>query len=466
MVHGRKPNLSNLKIIGSLAYVLIKNKKARPAKAKLQENALMGWLVGLDATNIYKVWVPHLDRVIVSRDVQVDEKVMYDPQLATTLPESGQTLAITINEVDLEEEDIEPLSIMENTATSVPVSIQPEAELSRPGLLLTPQISPERSIAGEIQVAPPVDEPPTLPRPTSPVILHQASPRPQTTIQPGTSRKKKITDASVLQNLRTTSGRSIKLSLKGQDGIETFKPRLTRHQIHKQARRHAHALRLERAKLGQQLAHAFASARSIRTQRKDLPPPPDFWHQLKWHPERQGFKRASDAEIKSLKEKGTFELVDYPEGKQVLPLKWVFTYKLDDAGKVWRLLKALYGLHDLLTIAQPEYLQQVNNFKAAVHSKYEIKDLGEAISFPNIRILRDVNAKKLWICQDGYINKLGIKFGIDQSMRTATPLTSSYRPQSFEGQATIHQITEMQEKHAMNPSPEHLRTMPSSSQAL
>ncbi|PCD22187.1 hypothetical protein AU210_015981 [Fusarium oxysporum f. sp. radicis-cucumerinum] len=298
MVHGRKPNLSNLKIIGSLAYVLIKNKKARPAKAKLQENALMGWLVGLDATNIYKVWVPHLDRVIVSRDVQVDEKVMYDPQLATTLPESGQTLAITINEVDLEEEDIEPLSIMENIATSVSVSIQPEAELSRPGLLLTPQISPERSIAGEIQVAPPVDEPPTLPRPTTPVILHQASPRPQTTIQLGSPRKKKITDASVLQNLRTTSGRSIKLSQKGQDAIETFKPRLTRHQIHKQARRHAHALRLERAKLGQQLAHAFASARSIRTQRKDLPPPPDFWHQLKWHPERQGFKRASDAEIK------------------------------------------------------------------------------------------------------------------------------------------------------------------------
>ncbi|RKK06490.1 hypothetical protein BFJ65_g18687 [Fusarium oxysporum f. sp. cepae] len=145
-----------------------------------------------------------------------------------------------------------------------------------------------------------------------------------------------------------------------------------------------------------------------------------------------------------------------------------------------QLILFLY-VDDLLIIAQPEYLQQVNNFKAAVHSKYEIKDLGEAISFLNIRILRDVNAKKLWICQDGYINKLGVKFGIDQSMRTATPLTSSYRPQPFEGQATIQQITEMQEKvgsilyaavvsrpdisyaasqlsqHAMNPSPEHLR---------
>src|ERR1700761_5721052 len=75
-----------------------------------------------------------------------------------------------------------------------------------------------------------------------------------------------------------------------------------------------------------------------------------------------------------------------------------------------------------------------------------------------------------------------MKFGIDRSLRTAnTPLTSSYRPQPFEGQATIQQITEMQEKvgsilyaavvsrpdiafaasqlsqFATNPSPEHLR---------
>lgn len=290
MVHGRKPNLPNLKITGSLAYVLIKNKKARPARAKLQENALMGWLVGLDATNIYKVWIPHLDRVIVSRDVQVDEKVMYDPQLATTLPESGQTLAITINEVDLDEEDIEPLPVMEDTETSVPVSMQPEAELPPLGLPLTPQISSELATTGEIEVEAPVDKTPSLPCPQGPVSLHQASPRPQTTVQPGSPRKKRITDSSVLQNPRTTSGRSIKLSQRGQDAIETFKPRLTRHQIHKRARRHAHALRLERTKLGQQLAHAFASARSIRTQRKDLPLPPDFWHQLTRHPEREGFK--------------------------------------------------------------------------------------------------------------------------------------------------------------------------------
>ncbi|KAF5236868.1 hypothetical protein FANTH_11110 [Fusarium anthophilum] len=238
MVHGRKRNLSHLKIIGSLAYVLIKNKKARSARAKLQENALTGWLVGFDATNIHKVWIPHLDRVIVSRDVQIDEKVMYDPQLATTRPESGQALAITVNEVDLDEEDVEPLPITEDIATSVPVSIQTEVEPPLLGLLLTPQSSPERATAGEIQV-----EQPDVLRPPNQAALHQASSHPRTNMAGEEApRKEGTTDAEVLQNLRTTSGRNIKLCQKGQDAIKTLKPRSTLHRVQKRARRQAYAL--------------------------------------------------------------------------------------------------------------------------------------------------------------------------------------------------------------------------------
>ncbi|KAM5528855.1 reverse transcriptase domain protein [Fusarium oxysporum f. sp. phaseoli] len=401
------------------------NKKARPARAKLQENALTGWLVGFDATNIHKVWIPHLDRVIVSRDVQIDEKVMYDPQLATTRPESGQALAITVNEVDLDEEDVEPLPITEDIATSVPVSIQTEQGKYR--LNSQTCCGPESSSSPSSIIASSDKYGRRRGAQKGRNNGRRGAPEPSDNFW---EKHQTVSERSGCnQNTQTALHPTSSSEASTKTGIR---------------------LRLERAKLGHQIAHAFAAARSIRIHRRDLLPPPEFWHQLKRHPEREGFKRAAGAEINSLKEKKSFQLVDCPEGKQILPLKWVFTYKLDDTGHL-------------------------------IRHKARICDLGEAITFLNIRILRDTKAKKLWICQDGYIDKLCNKFGIDKSMRTTTPLIPSYRPQPFEGQATIRQITEMQEKvgsvlyaavvtrpdvsyaasqlsqFAMNPSPEHLR---------
>ena len=565
MIHGRKPNLAYLRIIGSLAYVLVKNRRERPARAKLQDKAVMGWLVGFNATNIYKVWIPHLDRVIISRDVQIDEKVMYNPSLITSPQGSEQALSMTLNEVDLDESDSELLPAMDNDATVNPDLVQYEVPS---GVFLPPP--PPNNNNTQVQAEREASR--FLPTPFS------------------------------FESRRASNSGHDPPEITTQQTANSHQTYVSAQHVQKRARRQAHALRLERAKLGQQIAHAFASAQSLRTHRKNLLPPPEFWHQLRRHPERKGFMDAAGAEIRSLKDKRTFELVDYPENKQVLPLKWVFTYKIDDAGylvrhkaricvrgdlqhhvndemyaatgayrsfrilmalvcafdlechqidfknafinanmdeeiytacppgyskpgKVWKLLKALYGLRksprlwfdelvsflnglgfyhcpdepcvlinkntgiilflyvdDLLVLAQRDCMNHIAQFKAKVNDKYGIKDLGEAISFLNIRILRDRKAKKLWICQDGYIDKICSKFGIDETLRTAvTPLATSYRPQPFEGQATMQQIAEMQEKvgsilyaavvsrpdvsyaasqlsqFCTNPSPEHLR---------
>jgi hypothetical protein len=567
MVHVRKPNLSHLKIVGSLAYVLNKNKRDRPARAKLRDKAIMGWLVGFSATNIYKVWIPHLDRVIISRDVQVDEKVMYDPALVTGPEGSGYAVSITLNEVDLDESDAEIFPDLNDTTTVNPDLVQYEVPS---GIFLSP------------------------PAPVQTSTIQAQSGRPQSQLLP--------TPFSMESRRPSVSSHNPPENRPIQQTANSLQTHGSARHVQKRVRRQAHQLRLERAKLGQQVAHAFASAQLIRTHRKDLLPPPDFWYQLKRHPERKGFRDAADVEIKSLKDKRTFELVDHPKNKQVLPLKWVFTYKIDDAGylvrhkaricvrgdlqhhvsdeiyaatgayrsfrilmalvcafdlechqidfknafinanmddeiytacppgyskpgKVWKLLKALYGLRksprlwfdelvsflkglgfhhcpdepcilinndtglilflyvdDLLVIARRDCMNHIAQFKTAVNNKYGIKDLGEAISFLNIRILRDRKAKKLWICQDGYVDKICSKFGIDETLRPATtPLATSYRPQPFEGQATMQQIVEMQEKvgsilyaavvsrpdvsfaasqlsqFCTNPSPDHLR---------
>ena len=65
-VKGIKPSVAHLEVIGARAYVL--NEKL-PRGAKLESRALIGHLVGFDSTNIFRVWLPTIGRVIRTRDV-------------------------------------------------------------------------------------------------------------------------------------------------------------------------------------------------------------------------------------------------------------------------------------------------------------------------------------------------------------------------------------------------------------
>ena len=229
---------------------------------------------------------------------------MYSPQLDANLPETGQALSIIINEIELDEDNSQLFPTDNDSAEHNPDLVQYKVppQPTQP-LQFPPPHTVERQIINR-------DERPQIqPHPT-PMSLE--------------SRQQSILTQNAHGNLP------------GQHVVHSTQMHSHPLQTHKLARRQAHALRLQRARSGQQIIHAFASARSIRIHRKDLMPPPDFWHQLKRHPERKGFRSATEAELKSLKEKKTFELVDYPEGKQVLPLKWVFTYKFDDAGYLIR----------------------------------------------------------------------------------------------------------------------------------
>ena len=65
-----KPDLSNLRIFGCKAFVRIENILRI---AKLAPRAAIGFLVGYDASNIWRIWIPAKRRVIRARDVEFDE---------------------------------------------------------------------------------------------------------------------------------------------------------------------------------------------------------------------------------------------------------------------------------------------------------------------------------------------------------------------------------------------------------
>ena len=78
---GRQPNLAGLRIPGSLAYVrrhdllgqiLSKN------NLKVENNAVIGYYIGLVGSNIYNIWIPSLERVVRTRDVIINEQKKFN----------------------------------------------------------------------------------------------------------------------------------------------------------------------------------------------------------------------------------------------------------------------------------------------------------------------------------------------------------------------------------------------------
>ena len=117
-ISGRtKPQLAHLKAYGCKAYAMTTDAKLKNKRLqKLNLRANIGYLVGYDSTNIFRIWIPHRGEVISSRDVIFDEdeffdgkKVDLDDNLAMTLNEYVHQVRlpeqVSRNEVILQEDD-------------------------------------------------------------------------------------------------------------------------------------------------------------------------------------------------------------------------------------------------------------------------------------------------------------------------------------------------------------------------
>ncbi len=73
VLHNRKPNVSHIKTFGSKTFVHISDVKRK----KLEPKCIEGYLVGYcESTKGYRVYIPDIKKVIISRDVIIDESVV------------------------------------------------------------------------------------------------------------------------------------------------------------------------------------------------------------------------------------------------------------------------------------------------------------------------------------------------------------------------------------------------------
>ena len=76
---------------------------------KLSPRAHIGWLVGFDSTNIFRIYVLKLNRVISTRDVTFDETLKYDPKIG----DDTQATAALIKDIEIQ--DVPELNKAQNS---------------------------------------------------------------------------------------------------------------------------------------------------------------------------------------------------------------------------------------------------------------------------------------------------------------------------------------------------------------
>ena len=78
VVEDRKPQQAHLKVYGCKAFAMTSDAQKKVKRLqRLKPKAWIGYLVGYDSTNIYRIWNPTLNKVFRTRDVIFNEDVVY-----------------------------------------------------------------------------------------------------------------------------------------------------------------------------------------------------------------------------------------------------------------------------------------------------------------------------------------------------------------------------------------------------
>jgi hypothetical protein len=161
---GKPPNLANLYTFRCRAYM--RNQDLKRTE-KVAPRALIGYLVGYKASNIWQIWNPKWKKVEEVRDVVFNESQLYnpiEPFLEDLIKETSPEIPIEVLETprledpiaedlsmpDLDEE-VENIRDIEASGASGASKAVDASEISTP-LLPTPDSTPERSSESPTEV--------------------------------------------------------------------------------------------------------------------------------------------------------------------------------------------------------------------------------------------------------------------------------------------------------------------------
>ncbi|CAE7204972.1 hypothetical protein PTNB73_07013 [Pyrenophora teres f. teres] len=385
MAYLKQPSIAHLRVYGCCAYAL---RPQIPRGDKLSPRALIGYLVGYDSSNIYRVWLPnatsraHQGKVIRIRDVTFKEDLFYQHRDESDPLLQGEELKAITHTLHMpalqdsensSEDEYSIIPELDQAESSSPLDdhSKPHDQFNSDPLLPTPAIT----------ISP--DPDPQLPTQASSATLGR-SPTPEFQPSAQTSRKRKRRsshDSNAAQNRELIDSNLRDTHILPEGSTRSRKPS-----------RKSSSFFVN--KYWSTFVAASTTAPKKRFHHSDLPPEPRFYQDVMKlpAPHRQGFTAAMQREITGIKRKGTYKTV-----------KWKDFNAQDH---------------------EPAHTAALNDFERKLLRKYEIRSLGELSTFCGIQTHRDRSVGSILLSQPAYIDRLYTKYPSPKQFTRppATPL--------------------------------------------
>jgi hypothetical protein len=308
------PETAHLKAYGCVAYAAITTYKRGLFKLrKLDPRADMGYFMGYDFTNIYRVWIPYQGRVIFTRDVIFDESKFFD----------GRKEQMTTLEM-LELDDlVQRIKLPDQVAQDEAV-----AEEDNEGVF---EFIPESEATGASEDIDHLSQDVELAKALNDEFSAQSYGTPETEehiknciiMAIGYSLIHLPVDSKGCPAKAFSTGGISNLNI----NADAANVEISGNEL-KQANR----------RLAECWSAAFTAGLRFKVHRRELPNAPKFIKSLESHFLKAEFQKIMHQHLKGHAERRSWNIIhrDEAKGHQILGYIWVFTYKTDKHGTLQR----------------------------------------------------------------------------------------------------------------------------------
>jgi transposase InsO family protein len=452
------PNLGHIKTFGCKAYRKIPSTQILRLE-KMAPRAEIGYLVGYDASNIFKIWIPEEHSVVRARDVEFDEDVFFDPtkpvkiRVREAIEEEDYRVPTIETRAPIHEDSDDDIfeQMDKNRSSESEASRSQGVQSQGDQNKLNNQLEPQNKLNFKLTNTTSSDkETARLPTPSSPDSQHSQEVPSHTNLveeytppvavdrsgvrseeqesvrfptpESNPSLESRDFDAEASEQLQIEAAQGPP-SRANEISATVSETNIVSGRRNRRAPKHDDAVAYFSSAftLGRALQDERKAAPEVKIHRDELPPEPQTWQEMMKLPEihREGFTKAAYAEYNSLVEMDTFEKVHWEKAikqndYELLGTRWVFTYKLDSGSYLQRYKARLVIRGDMQMSWDETYSATISS--KAIRALIALATIFGYKTWQHDMITAYLNAG---IDKDGYFISIpqGIKGGPDEWLR-------------------------------------------------